>query len=76
MARYRLYPYVPTIDLHKYWDALKPVVFHPRPTGYDLFRYTAIWLTIGSLIESVRRPAARVAALSTVYRRCAGPPRW
>ena len=50
---YRLYPYVPTIDLHKYWDALKPVVFHPRPTGYDLFRYTAIWLTIGSLIESV-----------------------
>jgi VanZ family protein len=50
---YRLYPYVPTIDLHKYWDALKPVVFHPRPAGYDLFRYTAIWLTVGSLIESV-----------------------
>jgi VanZ family protein len=50
---YRLYPYVPTIDLHKYWDALKPVVFHPRPTGYDLFRYTAIWLTMGSLIEAV-----------------------
>jgi VanZ family protein len=50
---YRLYPYVPTIDLHKYWDALKPVVFHPRPPGYDLFRYTAIWLTVGSLIEAV-----------------------
>ncbi len=50
---YRLYPYVPTIDLHKYWDALKPVFFHPRPTGYDLFRYTAIWLTVGSLIEAV-----------------------
>jgi VanZ family protein len=50
---YRLYPYVPVIDLHKYWDALKPVVFHPRPTGYDLFRYTAIWLTVGSLIEAV-----------------------
>jgi VanZ family protein len=49
---YRLYPYVPVIDLHKYWDALKPVVFHPRPTGYDLFRYTAIWLTVGSLIEA------------------------
>jgi VanZ family protein len=49
---YRLYPYVPAIDLHKYWDALKPVVFHPRPTGYHLFRYTAIWLTVGSLIES------------------------
>jgi VanZ family protein len=50
---YRLYPYVPTIDLHKYWDALKPVVFHPRPAGYDLFRYTAIWLTVGSLIEAI-----------------------
>jgi VanZ family protein len=50
---YRLYPYVPTIDLHKYWDALKPVVFYPRPTGYDLFRYTAIWLTVGSLIEAL-----------------------
>jgi VanZ family protein len=50
---YRLYPYVPTIDLHKYWDALKPVVFHPRPTGYDLFRYTAVWLTVGSLIEAI-----------------------
>jgi VanZ family protein len=49
---YRLYPYVPAIDLHKYWDALKPVVFHPRPSGYDLFRYTAIWLTVGSLIEA------------------------
>jgi VanZ family protein len=50
---YRLYPYVPTIDLHKYWDALKPVVFHPRPNGYDLFRYTAVWLTVGSLIEAI-----------------------
>jgi VanZ family protein len=50
---YRLYPYVPTIDLHKYWDALKPVLFYPRPTGYDLFRYTAVWLTVGSLIEAI-----------------------
>ena len=50
---YRLYPYVPAIDLHKYWAALKPVFFHPRPTGYDLFRYTAIWLTVGSLIEAI-----------------------
>jgi len=53
---YRLYPYVPTIDLHKYWEALKPVVLYPRPTGYDLFRYTAIWLTIGSLIEALGGP--------------------
>jgi O-antigen ligase/VanZ family protein len=52
-AGYRLYPYVPTIDLHKYWNAIKPVVLHPSLTGYDLFRYTAIWLTIGVLVEAI-----------------------
>ena len=52
-AGYRLYPYVPTIDLHKYWDALKPVILHPTLTGYDLFRYTTIWLTIGVLVEAI-----------------------
>lgn len=50
---YRLYPYVPTIDLHKYWDALKPLILCPRLTGYDLFRYTVIWLAVGTLIEAV-----------------------
>jgi len=50
---YRLFPYVPTIDLHKYWNALRPVILHPALTGYDLFRYTAIWLAIGSLIEAI-----------------------
>jgi VanZ family protein len=53
---YRLYPYVPTIDLHKYWEALKPVILHPRPALYDLFRYAAIWLTIGSLLEALAGP--------------------
>jgi VanZ family protein len=53
---YRLYPYVPTIDLHKYWEAVRPVVLYPRPSGYDLFRYTAMWLTIGSLIEELGGP--------------------
>ena len=42
---YRLYPYVPTTDLHKYWNALKPIVLTPSLTGYDLFRQTAVWLT-------------------------------
>lgn len=53
---YRLYPYVPTIDLHKYWDALKPVILYPRLTGYDLFRYTIMWLGIGALIEAIVDP--------------------
>ena len=50
---YRLYPYVPTIDVHKYWSALKPLILYPSLTGYDLFRYTAIWLTISALIEAI-----------------------
>lgn len=53
---YRLYPWVPVIDLHKYWDALKPVLLYPSLTGYDLFRYTAIWLTVGALIEALAGP--------------------
>jgi VanZ family protein len=55
-AGYRLFPYVPTTDLHKYWDTLKPVILYPSLTGYDLFRYTAIWLTIGALIEPISGP--------------------
>jgi VanZ family protein len=53
---YRLFPYVPTIDLHKYWDTLKPIVLHPSLTPYDLFRHTAIWLTVGTLIDGVVGP--------------------
>jgi VanZ family protein len=53
---YRLFPYIPTIDLHKYWDAIKPVVLHPRFTSSDLFRYTVTWLTIGALIEAIAGP--------------------
>jgi VanZ family protein len=52
-AGYRLFPYVPTIDLHKFWDALKPVVLYPSLNGQDLFRHTAIWLTIGALVEAI-----------------------
>jgi VanZ family protein len=50
---YRLFPYVPTIDLHKYWIALRPVLLNPIPTKSDLFRHTAIWLCIAALIEGL-----------------------
>jgi VanZ family protein len=55
-AGYRLFPYVPTIDLHKYWNTLKPGILHPSVSSYDLFRYTAIWLAIGALIEAIGGP--------------------
>jgi VanZ family protein len=50
---YRLYPYVPTIDLHKYWSALKPVFLYPQLTPDSLFRHVAIWLSICVMIEKI-----------------------
>jgi len=47
---YRLYPYVPTIDLHKYWNALKPVILDPVFSLESLYRHTTIWLTTFALI--------------------------
>ena len=47
---YRLYPFVPTIDLHKYWTALKPILLNPSLSQYDLFRHIAVWLTVYSLV--------------------------
>ena len=53
---YRLYPYVPTINLHKYWDALKPVVLYPHLTPLGLVRQTAVWLCICALAEKIAGP--------------------
>jgi VanZ family protein len=50
---YRLYPYVPTIDLHKYWNALKPVILSPHLTPGALFRHVAIWLAICVMIQKI-----------------------
>jgi VanZ family protein len=70
---YRLYPYVPTIDLHKYWNALKPVFLRPSLNGYDLFRQAAIWLTLCALIDAaVRgRRSTRLVLLFAVTVLCA-----
>src|SRR3954447_8847488 len=57
---YRLYPYVPTIDLHKYWDALKPVIVNPTFAPADLYRYTTIWLMTFFLISSLVGPRRSV----------------
>jgi VanZ family protein len=48
----RLYPYAPTIDLHKYWRALKPLVVSPTLPPMELFRYGVMWLLIAALIHS------------------------
>ena len=50
---YRLYPYVPTIDLHKYWNGVKPVFLYPQLTADALFRHVAIWLAVCVMIEKI-----------------------
>jgi VanZ family protein len=50
---YRLYPYVPTIDLHKYWRVLQPIISTPSIGWYDVFGQTAIWLALYALIEAI-----------------------
>lgn len=50
---YRLYPYVPTIDLHKYWHAIRPLFSSANFQMFDLFRFTVIWLLLCHLLETV-----------------------
>ena len=47
---WRLYPYVPTIDLHKYWNSLKPIMLHPEIEPYDVCRFAVLWLGVSHLL--------------------------
>jgi len=53
---YRLFPYVPVIDAHKYWHAVRPLLDGPGPAFGDLLRHFASWLGVGALLESVWGP--------------------
>ncbi len=48
---YRLYPYVATIDLHKYWSSLKPLVLTPTFEPFRSLRLAVLWLVAAHLIE-------------------------
>lgn len=50
---FRLYPYVPMIDMQKYWTALKPVVLTPHVTSFALFRDTVMWFTVCALVDMI-----------------------
>jgi len=69
LVGYRLYPYVPTVDLHKYWNALKPVLLYPSFSPDALYRHTVLWLTSFALIEAVVGPR-RCSRLALAF--CAG----
>jgi VanZ family protein len=55
---YWLFPYVPVIDVHKYWHAVRPLLDGPNPAFGDLSRHVASWLGVGAILESVWGPAA------------------
>jgi VanZ family protein len=50
---YRLFPYVPTIDSHKYWQAVKPLFLGPSLPILALYRHAAGWLAIALLFEAL-----------------------
>lgn len=50
---YRLYPYVPMIDLHKYWHTIRPLLQSLSLPGDTLLRFTIIWLFIAVIIHSL-----------------------
>lgn len=53
---YRLYPYVPTIDPHKYLHALAAVVLEPPPGPLDCARFLLAWLVVAMVIDRLYGP--------------------
>jgi VanZ family protein len=49
----RLLPYVPSIHLHKYWIAIRPVLVEPKLEPLDVFHYFALWLAAAVVLEAI-----------------------
>lgn len=65
---WRLYPYVPTLEIHKYWRSLKPVLFAQDVTAYDIFRYATLWISMIFLFQTgVRRSMGLVLLAVLVF---------
>lgn len=43
---WRLYPYVPTIDLHKYWYSIQPLIHDPGSALGAICRDAILWLSV------------------------------
>lgn len=50
---YRLHPYVPTIDLHKYWHTIRPLIYAPSLPPGELLRFAIVWLCLASVVEQI-----------------------
>jgi VanZ family protein len=50
---YRLYPYAPDTDLHKYWHAVRPLLVAPVLPPLNLYGHTVIWLVLALLLDEL-----------------------
>lgn len=50
---YRLFPYLPDTDLHKYWHAVRPLFVEPVVTPWALYRHTVIWLVLALALDEL-----------------------
>ena len=50
---YRLFPYLPVIDLHKYWHAVRPLLVAPVLPPLNLCRHTVIWLVLALVLDEL-----------------------
>ncbi len=53
---YRLFPYVPDTDLHKYWHAVRPLLVDPVLEPWALYRHTVIWLVLALALDELFDP--------------------
>ena len=50
---YRLFPFVPDIDLHKYWHAVKSLLISPEMPPLNVFRHFVLCLILALLIDEL-----------------------
>lgn len=50
---WRLFPYVPTLDVHSYWHAIRPVVDHPHLRIAAVASDAVLWAVVGALLAEL-----------------------
>jgi len=50
---YRLFPYVPMIDMHKYWHAVRPMLVAPSLPPGELLSSLISWLLVANIVYTL-----------------------
>lgn len=62
---FQLFPYVPVIDLHKYWRAVRPLIFSPEISAARVYYFAACWLALACMLKAILNAAgSRVAVVA------------